>query len=65
MPTAFRGEFGASGATVAILAEYDALPNGHSCGHNLISGGGARRDSRPSARTNRADRHAGRRGWRR
>ncbi len=22
---------------VAILAEYDALPNGHSCGHNLIA----------------------------
>ena len=22
--------------TVGILAEYDALPNGHSCGHNLI-----------------------------
>src|SRR5271167_2856267 len=38
MPTAFRSEFGVAGATVAILAEYDALPNGHSCGHNLISG---------------------------
>jgi amidohydrolase len=38
MPTAFRSEFGLPGATVAILAEYDALPNGHSCGHNLISG---------------------------
>ena len=25
-----------SAPTVAILAEYDALPNGHSCGHNLI-----------------------------
>lgn len=23
--------------TVAIIAEYDALPNGHSCGHNLIA----------------------------
>jgi len=38
LPTAFRAEFGRSGPTIAILAEYDALPNGHSCGHNLISG---------------------------
>jgi amidohydrolase len=38
LPTAFRAEFGASGPAIAILAEYDALPNGHSCGHNLISG---------------------------
>jgi amidohydrolase len=38
LPTAFRAEFGASGPAIAILAEYDALPNGHSCGHNLICG---------------------------
>ncbi len=38
LKTAFRAEFGAKGPTVAILAEYDALPNGHSCGHNLIAG---------------------------
>jgi amidohydrolase len=38
LKTAFRAEFGAEGPTVAILAEYDALPNGHSCGHNLIAG---------------------------
>jgi amidohydrolase len=38
LETAFRAEFGSAGPTVAILAEYDALPNGHSCGHNLIAG---------------------------
>ena len=40
LETAFRAEaHGASnGATIAILAEYDALPNlGHACGHNLIA----------------------------
>ncbi len=39
METAFRAETGKSDRSipsVAILAEYDALPNGHSCGHNLI-----------------------------
>jgi len=42
LETAFRAEAGKSDRsdrshpTVAILAEYDALPNGHSCGHNLI-----------------------------
>src|SRR5258708_35850752 len=38
LKTAFRAEFGTKGPTVAILAEYDALPNGHSGGHNLIAG---------------------------
>lgn len=38
LETAFRADFGAGGPTIAILAEYDALPNGHSCGHNLIAG---------------------------
>src|SRR5260370_33671620 len=38
LKSAFRAEFGAEGPTIAILAEYDALPNGHSCGHNLIAG---------------------------
>lgn len=36
LETAFRAAAGKPGPTVAILAEYDALPNGHSCGHNLI-----------------------------
>ena len=37
MKTAFRAEYGKAETTIAFLAEYDALPNGHSCGHNLIS----------------------------
>ena len=39
MPTAFRARAGkAGGPRVAILAEYDALPEiGHACGHNLIA----------------------------
>jgi amidohydrolase len=38
--TAFRADASgkAGGATVAILSEYDALPDiGHACGHNLIA----------------------------
>src|SRR5215469_15815087 len=38
LATSFRSTFGNPGPTIAILAEYDALPNGHSCGHNLIAG---------------------------
>jgi amidohydrolase len=38
LDTSIRCAFGNPGPTVAILAEYDALPNGHSCGHNLIAG---------------------------
>lgn len=38
LETAFVATFGAGGPTVAILAEYDALPKlGHACGHNLIA----------------------------
>lgn len=36
--TAFRGDVNnGSGATFALAAEYDALPSGHACGHNLIA----------------------------
>jgi amidohydrolase len=36
MDTAFAGTFG-SGKHVMVMAEYDALPVGHACGHNLIA----------------------------
>ena len=44
LPTALRARAGTAGATggarVAIVAEYDALPEiGHACGHNLIAAG--------------------------
>ena len=36
--TAFRARVGPEGPAVALLAEYDALPEiGHACGHNLIA----------------------------
>ena len=38
LPTAFRASYGQGKPTIAILAEYDALPGlGHACGHNLIA----------------------------
>ncbi len=41
MPTSFRARIGQGAPHVAILAEYDALPEiGHACGHNLIAAGG-------------------------
>jgi amidohydrolase len=40
LPTSFRARIGEGGPRVAILAEYDALPEiGHACGHNLIATG--------------------------
>jgi len=38
LETAFRASYGNSRPAIAILAEYDALPQlGHACGHNLIA----------------------------
>lgn len=38
--TAFRARIGEGSPRIAILAEYDALPEiGHACGHNLIAAG--------------------------
>lgn len=40
LPTALRARAGQGGPRLAILAEYDALPEiGHACGHNLIAAG--------------------------
>src|SRR5262249_46035745 len=43
LPTAFRATIEGAGAgpTIAIMAEYDALPSiGHACGHNVIATAG-------------------------
>lgn len=38
LETSFRCDIGVEGPVVAILSEYDALPElGHACGHNLIA----------------------------
>ncbi|MFH1662842.1 MAG: M20 family metallopeptidase [Chloroflexota bacterium] len=38
METAFKASYGNKQPAIAILAEYDALPElGHACGHNLIA----------------------------
>jgi amidohydrolase len=40
LATALRARAGGTGPRLAILAEYDALPEiGHACGHNLIAAG--------------------------
>ena len=37
MPTAFRATYGKGKPAIALMAEYDALPQiGHACGHNII-----------------------------
>lgn len=36
LETAYRAEYGSGTPVFAILSEYDALPSGHACGHNLI-----------------------------
>jgi amidohydrolase len=37
-PTAFKAIYGSSKPVIALLAEYDALPEmGHACGHNIIA----------------------------
>ena len=38
LPTAFAAHFGPGPLRVALMAEYDALPEvGHACGHNVIA----------------------------
>jgi len=38
LSTAFKASYGKGKPAIAILAEYDALPDvGHACGHNLIA----------------------------
>jgi len=38
LATAFKGGYGSGRPTIALLAEYDALPKlGHACGHNIIA----------------------------
>ena len=38
LPTAFKASYGKGKPAIAILAEYDALPDlGHACGHNIIA----------------------------
>jgi len=41
LDTAFVARAGATGPTIAVLCEYDALPGiGHACGHNIIATAG-------------------------
>ena len=41
LETAFAATAGSGPATIAVLCEYDALPEiGHACGHNLIAASG-------------------------
>ena len=70
METAFRGEWGHGPVTIAICAEYDALPEiGHACGHNLIAtagvGAAVGADQGDRARPTRASSSSARRPRRR
>lgn len=60
LDTAFRAEIDAgAGPTVAIICEYDALPEiGHACGHNVIAAAGA--GAAIVAARSLAERHGGR-----
>jgi hypothetical protein len=41
LDTAFRADAGHRGPSIAVLLEYDALPEiGHACGHNVIAAAG-------------------------
>jgi amidohydrolase len=41
LETSFVAEIGSSGPCVAVISEYDALPEvGHACGHNIIAATG-------------------------
>jgi amidohydrolase len=41
LPTAFAAHAGQAGPRIAVLCEYDALPEiGHACGHNVIATAG-------------------------
>jgi amidohydrolase len=41
LETAFEARAGSTGPTIAVLCEYDALPDiGHACGHNVIATAG-------------------------
>lgn len=42
MPTAFKAVYKGKegGPVIGLMLEYDALPNGHACGHNLIAASG-------------------------
>ena len=56
MNTAFLAKLGDGDPRVAVFAEYDALPIGHACGHNLMAGwafgvGAAFAESKPSRGT--------------
>lgn len=42
LPTAFKAAYGNGKPNIALLAEYDALPEiGHACGHNIIAASAA------------------------